>query len=169
MFSTLARALLVAACATSVLAAPEPTRTTTNLADKLHPVDVVTSPLPLKDTTPLTNGQRLARGLPLNPPRRRSRAARALQARQSATCTTQTGVIQVSGGPGGYISATPTSFGEYQPTTDISQALVVSFCVDSTVGTTFDLQTTVSLATSCFFAKRISLTMLIAFVSVVAR
>ncbi|EJF62080.1 hypothetical protein DICSQDRAFT_146821 [Dichomitus squalens LYAD-421 SS1] len=139
MIALLARVLLLAACATAVLTAPEPSRTTRNLSDNLYPVDVVTKPVALRDIVPLTNAQRLARGLPPNPPRRRSRTARALQPRQSSTCVAQTGTIAVS--TGGYLSATATSYGEYSSTTDVSQALLVSFCVDTTVGTTFDLQT----------------------------
>ncbi|KAF8911631.1 hypothetical protein CPB84DRAFT_936297 [Gymnopilus junonius] len=77
----------------------------------------------------LTNGERLARGLPLKPPTRRSKlhVARAAQASPVPTVT-YTGYIQVRSGADslGYITAVGSASGLLKYTTDPTQAILVS-------------------------------------------
>ncbi|KAI0073097.1 hypothetical protein K474DRAFT_1603949 [Panus rudis PR-1116 ss-1] len=110
---------------------------------------------------PLTNGQRLARGLSPKQPRfaahnghhgsgskkSHKHAARDLRPRQSpAPCVPVTGRVAVArqAGPSnaavnGFVAAVPNRFGEYQFTEDPTEALQVRFCPND--GAIFDLPT----------------------------
>ncbi|PPQ98112.1 hypothetical protein CVT26_003246 [Gymnopilus dilepis] len=79
----------------------------------------------------LTNAERLAKGLPLKPPTRRSKKAHAARSNPSPVPTiTYLGYIDVRSGPDsvGYVTnaGTAASVGHYMTTTDQSQALLVS-------------------------------------------
>ena len=143
------RILVVAALAVSALAAPEPTHTSVDSVAHINPVGLVTRSLPQKPSVHLTNAQRLARGLPPNRPRARygRRGGQALQPRQSSTSVVRTGYIQASiANYGiGYVSKDTNVFGEYTYTSDISNALSLSFTTDST-GSTFDISALVRLS-----------------------
>ncbi len=146
MFS-FSRILVVAAFAVSVLAAPEPTRTTRDSVLSLNPVGIVTHPVAQKRDVHLTNAQLLSRGLPPNRPRARyGRRGQAVQPRQSSTTVVRTGHIQVavSNYPVAFVSKHMNTFGEYQITTDVSEALSVSISADPS-SATFDIATTVRL------------------------
>ncbi|TFK79081.1 hypothetical protein K466DRAFT_606415 [Polyporus arcularius HHB13444] len=145
MFASVARVALVAALAVSAFAAPDvgnPTRTARDVAAPVNPVGVVTRSLAHNPVVPLTNAQRLSRGLPPNRPRAHRR--RALQARQSSTCVAQRGTIRVTltdSATGavvnnGYVAANANSFGEYGFTPVAAEAISVSICPESS---TFDI------------------------------
>ncbi|TFK84768.1 hypothetical protein K466DRAFT_664969 [Polyporus arcularius HHB13444] len=139
MFS-FARIFVVAALAVSVLAAPEATRTTRDDVLSLNPVGIVTRPVAQKRDVHLTNAQLLSRGLPPNRPRARyGRRGQALQPRQSSTTVARTGHIQVevSDYPIAFVSKQLNTFGEYQITTDVSDALSVS--IPDSSSATFDI------------------------------
>ncbi len=148
MFS-FARIFVVAALAVSVLAAPEATRTTRDDVLSLNPVGIVTRPVAQKRDVHLTNAQLLSRGLPPNRPRARyGRRGQALQPRQSSTTVARTGHIQVevSDYPIAFVSKQLNTFGEYQITTDVSDALSVS--IPDSSSATFDIVALVRLSFS---------------------
>ncbi|TFK84766.1 hypothetical protein K466DRAFT_664967 [Polyporus arcularius HHB13444] len=139
MLTSLLHALSVAALAVSA-AAVTPSRTTRDAYPDVNPVGVVTRSLAMNPlAAPLTNAQRLSRGLGPNRPRRAygARRAQALQPRQSSTpCVIQaTGKIAVYGGSAlsGYLWRSANAFGEYGLTLDESQALIVNICEASGV------------------------------------
>ena len=138
--------LVVAAFAVTALAIPSASPTSEDKHLHVNPVGIVTRSLTRKSNVFLTNAQRLARGLPPNRPRRYGRRTQALKPRQSSTCVPQTGYIQadVDGEGTGYVSSNPNQYGEYEYTTDMSQALSVSVCTDSTTGTS-DISTLVRI------------------------
>ncbi|KAI0338818.1 hypothetical protein BDW22DRAFT_677495 [Trametopsis cervina] len=103
----------------------------------------------------LTNGQRMARGLPPNKPhfRRHLRAragpsavAAAANPAPTGTCTPRTGVVHVSATDparpvlDGYLGRTANEFGEYTYTAERANALSVT--LDDCSGAPFDLLTT---------------------------
>ncbi|EED82921.1 predicted protein [Postia placenta Mad-698-R] len=108
-----------------------------------NPAAVGLAPLALAHRTPLTNAQRLARGLTPNRPRFNRAARENLAPRASAMpdptpCPAVTGTIQVTGagtGTPAFISRVPNAFGEYAVTTDTADALVVQYtdCADASV------------------------------------
>ncbi|EIN08593.1 hypothetical protein PUNSTDRAFT_144117 [Punctularia strigosozonata HHB-11173 SS5] len=85
------------------------------------------------EVLPRTNAERLARGLPLKKPHRRSPSPSYQAKRATASSVAYTGVVRVvepnnNNAVRGYLAATPTSFGEYGgTTTDISSALTITF------------------------------------------
>ncbi|RPD53850.1 hypothetical protein L226DRAFT_540332 [Lentinus tigrinus ALCF2SS1-7] len=141
MFVSLTHVLLTAALAVSAFAVPDtnPTRTAREAYADVNPVGIATRSLAMRE--PLTNAQRLSRGLPPNRPRRAYGARRAVLApRTSATpCVAEsTGKIAVYAGnattAAGYLSTNVNAFGEYESTSDKSKALHVTLC-QSAIGT----------------------------------
>ncbi|KAI0694093.1 hypothetical protein C8T65DRAFT_58463 [Cerioporus squamosus] len=151
MFAFTRLTLLVALLVTAA-AALTPTRTPSGrIAELLVPAENPSS-LTLNPAEPLTNAQRLRRGLPPNRPRARyaNRGAQAIGRRQGASpvpCVTQTGRIQVTytywpaGGikATGWLSRNVNTLGEYLFNTDASQALSVTICPQTTTNA-FDIQ-----------------------------
>lgn len=100
-------------------------------------------------TSPLTNGQRMARGLPPNPPSRRSRNIihSRIAARHAAPsplpCDKKRGVIKVvhadSGKCLGYISRNSYDHAQYRYQHHRDNALVVEFSVDFGVKSVCDV------------------------------
>ncbi|KAI0919626.1 hypothetical protein AcV5_001640 [Taiwanofungus camphoratus] len=141
--------LCVTAAAVLANAGPSPTRTIVidPRADSggphLNPINIALNPLALAHAVPMTNAQRMARGLPLNRPRFKN-AARNIAPRASNTpnpCSTRTGTIGVSGGgidPASVVSRTPNEFGEYGITSDAGDALQVQY-TDCGTGVPVDL------------------------------
>ncbi|KAI0737167.1 hypothetical protein C8Q80DRAFT_1276637 [Daedaleopsis nitida] len=133
MFTSLAHVSLLLAAALAVLAAPDahsPTSTLNDLSARFNPNHVLARSLPMSAPVPLTNAQRLARGLPPNRPRFHNKHRRAIQPRQSGGCPMRTGTIAVAiaGTNAGYVRHDANSFGEFGLTTDPAQALSVNFC-----------------------------------------
>lgn len=100
------------------------------------------------DARGLTNGQRLARGLPPRSPAFNTRR-RALAPRQSATpcaLSQATGTIRVADANGavlGYVSASANTFGEYSLATDAAAALSVVLRRCDSNDSPFDIETLV--------------------------
>ncbi|RDX42404.1 hypothetical protein OH76DRAFT_104003 [Lentinus brumalis] len=157
MFGFTRLTLLVAALVTTA-AALTPTRTPSGaLAELLTPAEDP-SRLTMNPAEPLTNAERLRRGLSPNRPRARyaGRGAQAIGRRQGASpvpCVTQTGKIKVTytywpaGGlkASGWLSRNVNTLGEYVFNTDASQALSVTICPQTTTNA-FDIQTLNGLA-----------------------
>lgn len=131
MFASLARLLLLASLAVSAFAAPDfpPSAVADAPFGNSNPYNIVARSLAMNPTAHLTNAQRLARGLPPNHPRSHH-ARRAIRPRQSSTCGRRTGTISVNiaglDAGVGYLSRLANAFGEYEFTTDPTQALSVS-------------------------------------------
>ncbi|EED79089.1 predicted protein [Postia placenta Mad-698-R] len=111
-------ALLVAP---ALVGARVPVTRTSMRETAANPAAVGLAPLALAHRTPLTNAQRLARGLTPNRPR-----------------FNRAGTIQVTGagtGTPAFISRVPNAFGEYAVTTDTADALIVQYtdCADASV------------------------------------
>ncbi|TFK43108.1 hypothetical protein BDQ12DRAFT_642516 [Crucibulum laeve] len=131
LFNIFAAAALAA---TSVLGSATPT---INLRDESltlnPPISTINEardvPLSQLEARSLTNARRLAEGLPLNPPKRRTHTevSRALPSGTPSNDVRQ-GIIQVFTGDIllGYVKAATNSFGEYGITADAAQALLVS-------------------------------------------
>ena len=150
------RLSLLVAVLVSAAAAFTPTRTTRDvLAEVLAPADNSSNRLAMNPAEPLSNAQRLRRGLPPNRPRARyaGRGAQAIGRRQGASpvpCVSQSGRIQVTYSPypsGGvsltaWLSRNTNSVAEYTVSTDVSQALSVTICPQTTTGA-FDIYTAV--------------------------
>ncbi|TFY61392.1 hypothetical protein EVJ58_g4535 [Rhodofomes roseus] len=132
-----------AASAPSVSAIPTPpSRTLSRRTDSsrkgghlLNPVDVNLKAIKGAPVVPMTNAQRLRRGLSPNRPSF-YRSAQSLTARASPIpdpnpgCTTRTGTLLVSGAgvpSGAIVSRIPNDFGEYGITTDAADALQVQY------------------------------------------
>ncbi|RPD68794.1 hypothetical protein L226DRAFT_472813 [Lentinus tigrinus ALCF2SS1-7] len=137
--------LLVAAFAVAAVVAV-PSRTTTDDDPHVNPVGIITRSLRPKSAVYLTNAQRLARGLPLNnPPKPSPRPSHKPSPRPSSSpaCVAKTGYIEakVEGQATGYVSMNTNVYGEYEFTTDASEALSVSlsYCADKK--DTFDIMT----------------------------
>lgn len=134
--------LASAASAPQVSRVPTPSRTLSRRSDSpiggghlLNPVDVSLKAMKMAPVVPMTNAQRLKRGLSPNRPNF-YRSARSLAARASAApnpnpgCTTRTGTLLVSGAGvplGTVVSRVPNEFGEYGITTDAEDALQVQY------------------------------------------
>ncbi|KAI0773025.1 hypothetical protein BD413DRAFT_310319 [Trametes elegans] len=157
MFASFSRFFLLALFAVPALTAGTPspvpvppTRVRRALPDSaLNPADIAVRALAANpaDARPLTNGERLARGLPPRSPRLNSHGRRrALAARQSATpcaLTQATGTIRVAGTDGnarGFVARTPNAFGEYSLTQDESAALSVVLLRCDSNSVPFDIQ-----------------------------
>ncbi|KAL0956999.1 hypothetical protein HGRIS_003100 [Hohenbuehelia grisea] len=129
-------ATLIALIATAVTASNirAPTRTTS--VDLFNGPNLHLKPISALDPVPghLTNAQRLARGLPLNPPvRRRKRHGQIARRQNASPLPPITGYISLTcdspiAEPDGpvYISSNANAFGEYTPTTDLSEVLAIS-------------------------------------------
>ncbi|KAI0737168.1 hypothetical protein C8Q80DRAFT_1222955 [Daedaleopsis nitida] len=150
--ASLARLALLLTTALTVLAAsspqssPLPSSTLKTPNGTINPLGIVTRPFPMADAVPLTNAQRLARGLSPKRPRFRSHAA-AVQPRQSGGCAMRTGTIAaaVNGYGAGYVRHDVNSYGEFGYTDDPAQALIVTFCPSA--DTYVSLQTLNGLST----------------------
>ncbi|KAH9929230.1 uncharacterized protein B0H18DRAFT_874265 [Fomitopsis serialis] len=121
---------------------PAPSRTLSRRSDSssrgghlLNPLDVSLKTMKMAPVVPMTNAQRLKRGLSPNRPNF-YRSARSLAARASAApnpnpgCTTRTGTLLVTGTGvplGTVVSRVPNEFGEYGITTDAGDALQVQY------------------------------------------
>ncbi|KAI0073092.1 hypothetical protein K474DRAFT_1667031 [Panus rudis PR-1116 ss-1] len=110
------------------------TPTATTIVERditLNPVGITLNPVEHSveaRAVPLTNAQRLARGLTPNKPRF-NHAKKNIHARQSPVpCPTVSGVIAASieGQGPGYVAAAPNIYGEYGFTTNVNAALRVS-------------------------------------------
>ncbi|KAI0824289.1 hypothetical protein BC628DRAFT_1445186 [Trametes gibbosa] len=157
---------LLAAPAALALGSPSavpipPTRVrrsfTADAADALNPAGLATRTLVHnpKDLHGLTNGQRLARGLPPRSPAfntRRRRAAASLVPRQSAApcaLSQPTGTIRVADAAGnalGFVGRSANNFGEYGVTQDASDALTVVVRRCDSNDTPFDIEAVNGLA-----------------------
>ncbi|KAJ7493697.1 hypothetical protein FB451DRAFT_1215152 [Mycena latifolia] len=135
--------LTLAALASTALAIASPTRTSA----KRFSIDGLEGMSPSRRHTPYigdvtvkrdaaTNAQRLARGLPPLPPKRRSGRA-ALARRSAGVPVSYTGTIQVTnagtGAVVGYVYQASGSTNHFGVTTDMSSALSFMLSVDSTV------------------------------------
>ncbi|KAI0720126.1 hypothetical protein C8Q72DRAFT_982136 [Fomitopsis betulina] len=110
-----------------------PSRTLAHRAP--NPVDLGLKAVKVAPVLPMTNAQRLKRGLSPNRPHFH-RSARSLAARASAVanvnpgCITRTGTLLVSGAgipAGTVVSRLPNRFGEYGVTVDAADALRVEY------------------------------------------
>lgn len=134
--AVLAALLAAPALVGAVLPIPHtsaPTRTDRTMAP--NPATGDLSTLALAQRVPMTNAQRLARGLAPNRPRFNHAARRGLAPRASAApdpnpCPTMTGTIRVAGAgtsASTFVSRVPNVFGEYGVTTDAANALLVQY------------------------------------------
>lgn len=151
--------LASAASAPQVSRVPTPSRTLSRRSDSpsgggylLNPVDISLKAMKMADAVPMTNAQRLKRGLSPNRPNfyrsgmiilgirntitDSSWSARSLAARASAApnpnpgCATRTGTLLVTGTGvplGTVVSRLPNEFGEYGITADAEDALQVQY------------------------------------------
>ncbi|KAJ7043162.1 hypothetical protein C8F04DRAFT_31576 [Mycena alexandri] len=118
----------------AVLASPQPALATrTLLNDSKHGSRSSPNEIPSREHAPgLTNAQRLARGLPLKPPSRRSSARRAMSSASASSASR--GYIQVwsvddNGSPTGvlgYVSKTTKAHMQYRVDSSLDHALLVS-------------------------------------------
>ncbi|KAH9840863.1 uncharacterized protein C8Q71DRAFT_741867 [Rhodofomes roseus] len=155
-----------AASAPSVSAIPTPpSRTLSRRTDSsrkgghlLNPVDVNLKAIKGAPVVPMTNAQRLRRGLSPNRPSF-YRSAQSLTARASPIpdpnpgCTTRTGTLLVSGAgvpSGAIVSRIPNDFGEYGITTDAADALQIQYA-DCGNNQPVDLVTLNGIADFTFF------------------
>ncbi|PCH39029.1 hypothetical protein WOLCODRAFT_146827 [Wolfiporia cocos MD-104 SS10] len=123
---------LAALAATAAAAANPPTPVR---APAPNP-DAALRPVRVRDRDPLTNAQRLARGLTPNRPRLR-RGARLAPRASSAPCPSVTGTIRVTGAdvaPGTLVGRVPNAFGEYGVTANASDALRVQYAACAGAG-----------------------------------
>jgi len=165
---------LLATATTALAAVPpslSPTRTLAELvpaphvrrAHPLNPIKVGLKPNALAPSIPMTNAQRLARGLNPNRPRfNRAGLPRHLAPRASAVvaaadpnpCAPVSGTILVSGAVAGtaYVSRVPNAFGEYGVTTDAADALRVQYldCNDAATEGPTNLMTLNGIADFAF-------------------
>ncbi|KAL0957093.1 hypothetical protein HGRIS_003188 [Hohenbuehelia grisea] len=137
MMSTHAAAL-VALLVTTVMASPNFMATRTTAVNLFNPPaipQVITAPPPLPKR--LTNAQRLARGLPPNPPVRRKNSKRNGQVRREnpsplpavvgyIRCTCDKTVVGVPAGGAVWFGQNANSWGEYGATASQNDALVVN-------------------------------------------
>lgn len=158
LLALLAAPAALAAGSPSAVPVP-PTRVhrsfTDTAADALNPAGLATRALAHnpRDLRSLTNGQRLARGLPPRSPAnnvRRRAATASLVPRQSAVpcaLSQPTGTISVADTAGnalGFVGRTANSFGEYGVTTDAAEALTVIVRRCDSNATPFDIEAVVS-------------------------
>ncbi|KZT64525.1 hypothetical protein DAEQUDRAFT_636100, partial [Daedalea quercina L-15889] len=165
-FATLA-AFASLLCAPVLLAgaapAPAPSRTLADRAGPAHPinpVDAALKPLAMAPATPMTNAQRLKRGLAPNRPKFPRSSPRKLAPRASSTpqpgCTPRYGALNVVGAgvpPAAFVARVPNEFGEYGVTADFADALVVLYlaCPGSAAALPVDLVTQNGLADYTYF------------------
>ncbi|KZT05696.1 uncharacterized protein LAESUDRAFT_655174 [Laetiporus sulphureus 93-53] len=101
----------------------------------LNPVNLDVKPVAMADRVPMTNAQRIARGLGPNRPRFRSSArlaprASSLPDPNPNRCTTVAGHIRVTGTgieTNSFVSRNPNPFGEYGITEGTGDALLVQY------------------------------------------
>jgi len=140
-------AVSVTALAPLVHAIPSPTIQDRGLLTNPQDIELRSFDNDLVVRSPMSNAQRMRRGLAPNYPKRFHVPGQRLQARQSSApsqCTAYTGVIAAQytsalGVSTGYLDKDPNSFGEFAFTGDVSQALQVSFC--ETDGDVFSIST----------------------------
>ncbi|PCH39027.1 hypothetical protein WOLCODRAFT_146826 [Wolfiporia cocos MD-104 SS10] len=134
--------LALIALVASVAAARTGTPTSAS-APALNPHGADLTSVKLLDANPLTNAQRLARGLPPNRPRFHSARHLAPRASPAAdpnpACPVVTGTLRVAGAgvpAGSLVSRAPNAFGEYGVTRDAADALRVQYaaCADGAPG-----------------------------------
>ncbi|CAL1702947.1 unnamed protein product [Somion occarium] len=153
--ANLVRFLVVSLAAFSVSATPTSTIASVLQFNPLKSLPKRANPLPfgpgpVQLPRPVTNAQRMARGLPPMPPRF-NHAKKHLHARQSdAPCVPVSGTIQANvGGRTAYVSRNVNDFGEYELDNGVSGALEVTICVRG--NDAFDIRTNNGVAAFPFF------------------